>query len=124
MNFHNVNFLISAAHTRQFPPRDFPEIAFAGKSNVGKSSVINRILNRKNFARVGQKAGKTIHINYFAVDKKAYFVDDVEGFADAILRMYRRLDDIDESAVRQVAKQFDSDVIADRAISIYKRVIK
>ncbi len=51
-------------------------------------------------------------------------VDDVEGFADAIFRMYRRLDDIDESAVRQVAKQFDSDVIADRAISIYKRVIK
>ena len=52
-----------------------PEIAFAGKSNVGKSSVINRILQRKNFARVGEKPGKTIHVNYFVIDKKCYFVD-------------------------------------------------
>lgn len=52
-----------------------PEIAFAGKSNVGKSSVINRLLQRKNFARVGEKPGKTVHINYFTVDKKCYFVD-------------------------------------------------
>jgi len=52
-----------------------PEIAFAGKSNVGKSSVINRILQRKNFARVGEKPGKTIHVNYFTVDKTCYFVD-------------------------------------------------
>ncbi|HHT16370.1 MAG TPA: YihA family ribosome biogenesis GTP-binding protein, partial [Papillibacter sp.] len=51
------------------------QIVFAGKSNVGKSSVINRILNRKNFARVGNTPGKTIHINYFNVDKKVYFVD-------------------------------------------------
>ena len=75
MNFHNVNFLISAAHTKQFPPRDYPEIAFAGKSNVGKSSVINRILQRKNLARVGEKPGKTIHVNYFTIDEKCYFVD-------------------------------------------------
>ena len=52
-----------------------PEIAFAGKSNVGKSSVINRILQRKNFARVGEKPGKTIHVNYFIIDKTCYFVD-------------------------------------------------
>jgi len=52
-----------------------PEIAFAGKSNVGKSSVINRILQRKNFARVGEKPGKTIHVNYFVIDKTCYFVD-------------------------------------------------
>ncbi|MBO5317792.1 MAG: 50S ribosome-binding GTPase, partial [Oscillospiraceae bacterium] len=51
MNLHNVNFLISAANTKDFPPRKYPEIAFAGKSNVGKSSVINRILMRKNLAR-------------------------------------------------------------------------
>ncbi len=75
MNFNNVNFLISAASTKDFPLVRLPEIAFAGKSNVGKSSVINRILNRKNFARVGDKPGKTIHVNYFTVDKKAYFVD-------------------------------------------------
>lgn len=75
MNFHNVEFLISAAAPKDFPNDRLPEIAFAGKSNVGKSSVINRILNRKNFARVGEKPGKTIHVNYFTVDKKCYFVD-------------------------------------------------
>lgn len=75
MNFHNVEFLISAAAPKDFPKNRLPEIAFAGKSNVGKSSVINRILNRKNFARVGEKPGKTIHVNYFTIDKKCYFVD-------------------------------------------------
>ena len=75
MNFQNVDFLISAANTKDFPSVRLPEIAFAGKSNVGKSSVINRILQRKNFARVGEKPGKTIHVNYFTVDKKCYFVD-------------------------------------------------
>ena len=75
MNFHNVEFLISAAAPKDFPGNRLPEIAFAGKSNVGKSSVINRILNRKNFARVGDKPGKTIHVNYFTVDKTCYFVD-------------------------------------------------
>ncbi len=75
MNFHNIEFLLSAAAPKQFPSREFPEIAFAGKSNVGKSSVINRILQRKNFARVGEKPGKTIHINYFLLDSKCYLVD-------------------------------------------------
>lgn len=75
MNLHNVEFLISAASPKDFPKTRLPEIAFAGKSNVGKSSVINRILNRKNFARVGEKPGKTIHVNYFTVDSKCYFVD-------------------------------------------------
>ena len=75
MNFNNVEFLISAASPKDFPKNRLPEIAFAGKSNVGKSSVINRIINRKNFARVGEKPGKTIHVNYFTVDKTCYFVD-------------------------------------------------
>ena len=75
MNFNNVEFLISAARPTDFPANRLPEIAFAGKSNVGKSSVINRILNRKNFARVGDKPGKTIHVNYFTIDKTCYFVD-------------------------------------------------
>ena len=75
MNLHNVEFLISAARETDFPSDRLPEIAFAGKSNVGKSSVINRILNRKNFARVGEKPGKTIHVNYFTVDNQCYFVD-------------------------------------------------
>ena len=75
MNFNNVEFLISAAAPKDFPGNRLPEIAFAGKSNVGKSSVINRVLQRKNFARVGEKPGKTIHVNYFTIDKKCYFVD-------------------------------------------------
>lgn len=75
MNLQNVEFLISAASTKNFPKRCLPEIAFAGKSNVGKSSVVNRLLQRKNFARVGEKPGKTIHVNYFTVDQSCYFVD-------------------------------------------------
>ncbi len=75
MNFQKVDFLISAASPKDFPSNRLPEIAFAGKSNVGKSSVINRILQRKNFARVGEKPGKTIHVNYFTIDSKCYFVD-------------------------------------------------
>lgn len=75
MNFQNVEFLISAASPKDFPVARLPEIAFAGKSNVGKSSVINRLLQRKNFARVGDKPGKTIHVNYFTLDRKCYLVD-------------------------------------------------
>ena len=75
MNFQKVDFLISAASAKDFPGNRLPEIAFAGKSNVGKSSVINRILQRKNFARVGEKPGKTIHVNYFTIDNTCYFVD-------------------------------------------------
>ena len=75
MNLHNVEFVKSGATLEGLPPRTLPEIAFAGKSNVGKSSVINRILNRKNFARVGEAPGKTTHANYFLIDKKCYFVD-------------------------------------------------
>lgn len=75
MNFQNVEFFISAASPKDFPKNRLPEIAFAGKSNVGKSSVINRLLQRKNFARVGDKPGKTIHVNYFTLDKKCYLVD-------------------------------------------------
>ena len=75
MNFQKVDFLISAASPKDFPKTRLPEIAFAGKSNVGKSSVINRVLQRKNFARVGEKPGKTVHVNYFTVDERCYLVD-------------------------------------------------
>lgn len=75
MNFQNVEFLISAASDKDFPKNRLPEIAFAGKSNVGKSSVINRLLQRKNYARVGDKPGKTVHVNFFTVDSCCYLVD-------------------------------------------------
>lgn len=78
MAYFNVNkaeFIKSAADPSGFIRDELPNIVFSGKSNVGKSSVINRLLNRKNFARVGQSPGKTIHVNYFLIDGKAYFVD-------------------------------------------------
>lgn len=75
MNLQKVEFVKSAALPNAFVADALPQIAFSGKSNVGKSSVLNCVLQRKNFARVGQKPGKTIHINYFKVDGKAYFVD-------------------------------------------------
>ena len=75
MNYNNVQFIKSAVKPSDFLRDGRCQIAFAGKSNVGKSSVINRLLNRKNFARVGSAPGKTIHVNYFLIDNKAYFVD-------------------------------------------------
>ncbi len=75
MNLHNVQFILSAARPADFKRDGLPQIVFSGKSNVGKSSVINRILQRKNFARVGESPGKTVHINYFLIDEKAYLVD-------------------------------------------------
>ena len=75
MNLQKVEFVKSAAQPNSFPADTLPQIAFAGKSNVGKSSVLNCVLQRKNFARVGQTPGKTVHINFFRVDDKAYFVD-------------------------------------------------
>lgn len=75
LNINNAEFIKSAASPSGFVRDELPNIVFSGKSNVGKSSVINRLLNRKNFARVGQSPGKTIHVNYFLIDRKAYFVD-------------------------------------------------
>ena len=75
LNVNKAEFIKSAANPKDFIRSELPNIVFSGKSNVGKSSVINRLLNRKNFARVGQSPGKTIHVNYFLIDKKAYFVD-------------------------------------------------
>lgn len=75
MNINNAEFIKSAVKPADFISDGLPTIVFSGKSNVGKSSVINRLLNRKNFARVGSAPGKTVHINYFLIDRKCYFVD-------------------------------------------------
>ena len=72
INWNLAQFVRSAAKPADFPRDGLPQVVFAGRSNVGKSSVINRILNRKNFARVGSAPGKTTHINYFSVDQKLY----------------------------------------------------
>ena len=75
LNVNKAEFIKSAADPKQFIHTGMPKVAFAGKSNVGKSSVINRLLNRKNLARVGAQPGKTIHVNYFKIDDKLYLVD-------------------------------------------------
>ena len=75
LNVNKAEFIKSATSPKQFIQSSIPSVVFAGKSNVGKSSVINRMLNRKNFARVGASPGKTIHVNYFFIDQKIYFVD-------------------------------------------------
>ena len=75
MNLQNVEFIRSAVSPRDFIRDGLSNIVFSGKSNVGKSSVINRLLNRKNLARVGSQPGKTVHINYFLIDRTAYFTD-------------------------------------------------
>ena len=75
VNWNLAQFIRSAARPTDFPRDRLPQVVFAGRSNVGKSSVINRLLNRKNIARVGSVPGKTTHINYFSVDEKLYLVD-------------------------------------------------
>ncbi|MEG2119775.1 MAG: ribosome biogenesis GTP-binding protein YihA/YsxC [Pseudoflavonifractor sp.] len=75
LNLQKTEFIRSAASAADFPRDGLPQIVFSGRSNVGKSSVINKVLLRKNFARVGAAPGKTIHINYFLVDSRMYLVD-------------------------------------------------
>ena len=75
INFNRAEFVLSAVNAANFVRDGRPQVTFAGRSNVGKSSVINRILNRKNFARVGATPGKTTQINYFRIDDKIYFTD-------------------------------------------------
>lgn len=75
LNLNNAEFIRSAAKKEDFPRDRMPQAVFAGRSNVGKSSVINKLLNRKNFARVWAAPGKTTHINYFLIDKRLYLVD-------------------------------------------------
>jgi len=75
INVNRAEFVRSAAKPADFPRDNLPQVVFAGRSNVGKSSVINRLLNRKNLARVGSAPGKTTHINYFLIDSRLYLVD-------------------------------------------------
>lgn len=75
MNFVKAEFVRSAASSSGFLRDGLPQFAFAGRSNVGKSSVINRLVGRKNLAYVGASPGKTAQINYFLIDQQAYLVD-------------------------------------------------
>ena len=75
INFNKAEFVLSAVRAETFIRDGKPQVTFAGRSNVGKSSVINRLLGRKNFARVGATPGKTSQINYFDIDGRLYFTD-------------------------------------------------
>ena len=75
INFNKAESILSAVQPGAFLRDGRPQVAFAGRSNVGKSSVINRLLNRKNFARVGATPGKTTQVNYFLIDGRIYFTD-------------------------------------------------
>lgn len=75
MNLNNVSLMLSAVSKKQYPNTNLPEIAFAGRSNVGKSSLINKLLNRKKLARVSANPGKTATINFYDIDKTLILVD-------------------------------------------------
>ena len=75
INIQNSNLEITAGRIDQFPSKAIPQIVFSGRSNVGKSSLINTLLGRKSLARVSSSPGKTITINYYDIDKKMYLVD-------------------------------------------------
>ena len=75
INVNNSNISLTVGNRSQFPRDARPEIALSGRSNVGKSSLINTLLNRKSLARVSSAPGKTITINYYDVDKKMFLVD-------------------------------------------------
>ncbi len=75
MNIHNASISISAVKPAQYPATLIPEIALAGRSNVGKSSFINKLLNRKSLARTSSKPGKTATLNFYNIDDTFFFVD-------------------------------------------------
>ena len=86
INVNNASLKISAGDPRQFLRSPVPQIAFSGRSNVGKSSLINTLLNRKSMARVSSMPGKTITINFYDIDSKLYFVD-LPGYGYAKRKM-------------------------------------
>lgn len=75
MNIQKADITVSAVKKEQYPKTTIPEFAFAGRSNVGKSSMINKMLNRKSLARVSSTPGKTITINFYNIDDTVFLVD-------------------------------------------------
>jgi GTP-binding protein len=96
-----VEFLISAFHETQYPSPDRPEIAFAGKSNVGKSSLINALVKRKNLARTSATPGRTQSINFFSMNDQLYLVDlPGYGYAKVPLNVKKSWQDMVETYLR------------------------
>lgn len=82
MKVHNVELVISAVRPEQYPEDGLPEFALAGRSNVGKSSFINRMIGRKSMARISSKPGKTQTLNFYKIEEQLFFVD-VPGYGYA-----------------------------------------
>lgn len=91
MQVHDAKFVTSAAHPKQFLKRPIPHFVFAGRSNVGKSSLLNRLLRRKGLAKTSQTPGKTRLINYFLVNDRFFFVD-IPGYGYAQVSKKARQD--------------------------------
>ena len=79
----NAEFVISAVGPKQYPDDHLPEIALAGRSNVGKSSLINKFINRKNLARTSSKPGKTQTLNYYRINGNQFYFVDLPGYGFA-----------------------------------------
>ena len=82
MNFNHATFVTGAPSLGECPPENYPEFCFAGRSNVGKSSIINKLTNRNKLARTSNTPGKTQQINYYLIDNQIYIVD-LPGFGFA-----------------------------------------
>lgn len=82
MKVHNVEMVISAVKPEQYPEDGLPEFALAGRSNVGKSSFINKMIGRKSLARISSKPGKTQTLNFYRIEEQLFFVD-VPGYGYA-----------------------------------------
>jgi GTP-binding protein len=91
MDVHSVELTISAVDQKQYPAGDQPEIAFVGRSNVGKSSLTNVLINRRNFAHTSSQPGKTQTLNFYHIEDQLYFVD-VPGYGYAKVSKKQRAD--------------------------------
>lgn len=89
MDVHNVNIDISAVEPKQYPSNGYPEIALVGRSNVGKSSLTNVLINRNGYARTSNKPGKTQTLNFYNLDEKLFFVD-IPGYGYAKISKAQR----------------------------------
>lgn len=101
MKITSAEFVTSAVHQRQYPPDLLPEVAFAGRSNVGKSSLINALVNKKHLVKTSSRPGRTQTINFFVVNKQYHFVDlPGYGFAEVPLQVRAGWKDMVEDYLR------------------------